>query len=924
MTKAVTYVELDIPYCSLTYGVLPCTAGTEFVSRFDGFAFGTLTAGGGINAPFDGESNKTLGESANLQNTPLDGTVAKYWGDGVSRIIRNVTVIGPSNIAIVRNSSNTNTSATIRLGGSNDGTSWTTLDTTTTGTSLSASITLTSASNTPYNYHRIIITPPDSSSDMAVARLIITELVTSDKCFNTKATCQAPLAYTETTETLRFAIGADYLSRDITCIPCILKDGIDFTPGRLALGDGLGERSVLKVVMKDGKHSDTGPGFDKYYTERDYDPYEQGTVFGKLRARQKYLRGAAMRWYQGNSDQALSEMEMRAYFVDSLDGPNEDGLFTIIAKDPLKFLDGDRTQAPTLSSGFLSAAITDTATSATLLPVGIGNAEYEASGFVCIGGNEVCSFTRSGDVLTLTRHALGTTASAHNAEDRVQTVLRYAGNSPATIIWSLETVHSGIPSFFVNLTEWQAEIDAFSGQVYTLVVTEPTPIKQLVEEVMESAGLAHWWDDVNQQLRLMVIREISTSPDIITSAKRRAGSLEIIDQPEKRISRVQVYYGQIDPTKGASDPDNFRASIEVVNDVAEEAYGNVVIKTIYSRCIPALGGAIATQLGNILVSRYVDPPRRITYEIQRTDDVAIPVLAGGYQVASKFLQNEKGEEINVPVQVTKLQPGAAVIQVEAEEMSFAEPITVDPTDHTVIVAVSINNFNLRTKHDQTFPDAVSGDTVTAIINSGVIVGSTSRSTPAFTVGSWPAGVTVNVVVNGRIQGCAGDGGRGGYYFDDGPSAAETVVPIAGTSGGTALKTGRAIGLSGSGKVWGGAGGGGGGAAYIAPVGFESTGGGGGGGQGQKPGKGGVKRADGNAGTAGTTEAPGRGGAGTRTGKGGGDGGAEGQAGQAGRDADFPTQPYQFGAAGGAAGNAIDGDSFVTETGTLDVQGPRIN
>lgn len=51
----------------------------------------------------------------------------------------------------------------------------------------------------------------------------------------------------------------------------------------------------------------------------------------------------------------------RYFVVDSFDGPTPEGKYTIIAKDVLKFADGDRSQAPDLSNGFLAADITASA-----------------------------------------------------------------------------------------------------------------------------------------------------------------------------------------------------------------------------------------------------------------------------------------------------------------------------------------------------------------------------------------------------------------------------------------------------------------------------------------------------------------------------------------------------------------------------------
>ena len=923
----------------------------------------------------------------------------------------------------------------------------------------------------------------------------------ADKCCNTLATCQDTPNYNESTVTLRFAVDAYYRPRDIDAIPCILS--VEHTPGRVSLGENLGERSMLKVMLLDHKHSDAGQGFDKYFDERSYDPYEQGTLFGKFRVRQPFLRGRALRWYQGFEGDALGAMEVRHFLVDSVDGPNEIGVYTLIGKDVLKLLDGDRAQAPALSSGFLDDDITDVATTLDLLPAGAGT-EYGTTGYVCIGGSEICSFERdangdvnglravllmhiggsdggtnfvdfspaartlttngnaviddaqtkfglnslkldgtgdyvsaadsndfnlntnfiidcwirpstlnsgrafshassstvgyrmlvtSGGVLTFSIHdtstlltlssassaivtgawthiaierygniwtlyvngdAVATTTSnptlptitatfkvgagesgnngftgwidefrfvrgsgaAHEAEDRVQLVLLYVTKSPADIIYDLEVTYAGVPSAYIDLPAWQTEIGLFLGQVYTVTIPEPTPVKDLVRELIEQAGLMHWEDDTAPALRLRVIRQVSATQRI-TERERLDGSFTIKDQPEKRISRVQTYYGIKDPTKSIEDADNYRSVELTIDDEAESpdsGYGTVAIKTIMSRFIPQFGGAIAAKLNDILLARYRDAPRLMSWQVMRSDDV--PVLCDGYQVAAPFLQDQYGAPADSPVQAVRLVAGPAIIEVEAEEMLLEGTFNTDPNVHTVIIDSNTNNFNLRTQHDALYGTPITGNEIVCIVSEGVIVGSTSAAAYAFDQGTWPGDVTVALEVNGRIQGKGGNGGASGWRRSVSPTS--QIDPTDGDDGGTALKVRSTLALSGTGEIWGGGGGGGGGTFDIVTEPGGSAGGGGGGGQGSTRGSGGAGRHDGDNGTDATTEAIGVGGNGDNGGTDGGDGGGPGDAGV---DANNGPDGDPAGD-GGAAGKAIEGDSFVTETGTLDVQGTR--
>lgn len=212
-----------------------------------------------------------------------------------------------------------------------------------------------------------------------------------DKCFNSKLTCQDRANYAETTVTVRFCVPTSWLPRDIDADPRLLSFSV--TPATVSLGEGLGERGSLTIELQDGPHPDTGEAYDKYHADRAYDPWIQGTLFGKLSARYPNLRGVLTRFYVGEESDALADMEVRHYVVDDFNGPTRDARFTITGKDPLKLIDDERAVAPLASLGRLSVGVTATDTTLTLAPTGAGS-DYDPTGYASIGAKEVVAFAR--------------------------------------------------------------------------------------------------------------------------------------------------------------------------------------------------------------------------------------------------------------------------------------------------------------------------------------------------------------------------------------------------------------------------------------------------------------------------------------------------------------------------------------------------
>lgn len=770
--------------------------------------------------------------------------------------------------------------------------------------------------------------------------------VTGDaKCYNTRKTCQDKAHYTEALATLRFGVDVgEYLPKSIPCIPNIADHGdIAFTAGEISLGKNLGTRSSLKVTFRDHPDSDAGNGYDPYWRERGVDPFKQGTHWGKFRARQPYLQGRNLRWIQGFEGQTIEEMETRHFFIESFDGPGLDGLYSITAKDILKFLDDDRALAPRPNNGELANETIDaSATSATLHPPGIGNAEYPESGYLTIGGAEVVGFTRSGDTLTIVRGRLGTDAVGHERGDRIQVLLRFDQQKVSDVLNTLLTVYGGIDPALIPIDDWHDEDDAYIGRLYTADIAEPTSVRKLVNELIEQVGLAVWWDDIRRQVRLQAIRRIQAGEGRLTPNNVDEGSLTIAEQPAQRISEMLVAYALRSPLHPLDDFTSFREGRFLRSGEAEDDHGTPAYREVFSRWITRLQANTAARVGAVQIGRFRDPPRKFGFSMFRQEG-GVPIEAGGrYLLTGWPMQDAAGSPVDVPVQITRLTPRPERYVIQAEELAFADldlgdigdpdpPPPPDAPVERIITLTSGTNLNLRAEYNKLytgFGNATTEDNlpVTFILPANGTIRSASTGTAALVTGSWDTSlVDLKLIVRGRIQGRGGNGGRGGT---ENPSTA----PRAGGAGGTAFQATAEIDIElQGGQIWGG-GGGGGGAATRGGWTYNTRGGGGGGGAGQNAGAGGEGPDRAGNGSNGTSTAGGAGGASWTKeafyeseypfpSVSGGAGGAPGLPGSAGTAQSG--SPVQAPGAGGAAGPSIRGIGLVVITGSGSVIGPQV-
>ena len=694
--------------------------------------------------------------------------------------------------------------------------------------------------------------------------------------------------FLDQTETLRYAVPTMYLPVSFNAIPSILD--VTHTPVTLSLGEGLGQRAQVNVAFKDHLHADLG------------EFYNNGTYWGRFRAREIWRRGQPIRVLSGLLAHDIEDYEVRHLFLESFNGPTADDKMTMLGQDSLKFADSDKSQAPALNNGFLAADITNVQTTAQLLPSGIGDQEYATSGYLAVGGEEIVAFVRSGDSLVITRAQFGTAPAAHTAEDRVQMCLEYDADTAPFIIHDLLTNHAEVDSAMIDLPTWEAEAATYLQRQYSRLIAEPTGVKKLLEELIQQAGLILWNDTIENQIRFQVLRGISTAAFEFNEENTLEKSISVTEQRNKLITEAWVYYGVRNPLEPLDEPNNFRSGISVPNLEASTLNGQSVIKRIFGTWIATFGRDTAIRVTDLLLSRYSEPPRQVQFAVPRHAGYELPVEAGGYQFKYRGSQNELGGNISMPIQVTKVEPKGDKVIVQAEEMLFVAFNQEDLVNRVITVDANINDFNLKEVHDNIYPEITADDviasppvTLTVIVNAGVIVGSSSVLTAGFDVGElsdWPAGLRITIQIIGRIQGKGGNGGGIGVGFN-------------GQAGGLAFRTRYPIDLdlsSGVAQIWGGGGGG---------AGFSAGGDqfGGGGGAGQVPGTGGtgnnVERNGGN----GTTEV---GGIGPDVA---GDGGGPG----------LPGQDASIFFDGGVAGDAIDGLTLINFlSGYGDIRGDQIN
>jgi hypothetical protein len=491
---------------------------------------------------------------------------------------------------------------------------------------------------------------------------------TGTKCYNTWVTCTARSAFAVTTQTLRFAKPRADLPLSFEAIPSVISTSA--SPTELNVGDvdsssgPLGKRAQATVTLQDHPTSDIE--IDPYVSSRSLDPWTHGTFWTKLNARWPTPKGRKIRILDGYIGQATSAMVRREYLIDSIDGPNSAGVVSIRAVDPLRILDDKTSQAPILSRGELSAAITNSQT--TLTVTGAVLADYPATGTLRIKG-ELMTYTgrtESGGIITftgITRATDGTTAAAHEIESRVQTCIRYTDVNAWEVAKSIIEVFAPAAYAYIDQDEWETEADQWlDGFIVSAVISEPTGLNQLLAELCRDAQFFIWWDERQQKILLRAVRPPTETPQVFTeNANILAGSQSLVQKPDERISQIWYYYQPRDLSKSVNDEENYR-KVRIRIDADAESpreYGESAVEKIFSRWVRT--DAIVVVITTRLLARYSVNPYYLTISVDAKDRGTW--TADVVDVSTRLLTNTEGLPFTTRYQIISAQetsPGSVV------------------------------------------------------------------------------------------------------------------------------------------------------------------------------------------------------------------------------------------------------------------------
>lgn len=371
--------------------------------------------------------------------------------------------------------------------------------------------------------------------------------------------------------------------------PCIEK--IDVSPAKLVPGK-IGTFGSISVTIQNFK-------------------FGNGTYFGKLIGNNPYFLDRTIRLFTGFYDQSeafsFDDFLEQKFIIRSIDGPDTNGRVTINGNSIFAKLEAEDAVYPRITFGELQSTITASQTGW----VDIGNIENfpDTVAWAIINNNEVIRYNgtdNSNRIYITHRHLFNTQNSAQEAGGSVRLIGNIDNLNALNFVYTLISEYTAIDeTAHINLSQWVSYRDMYLPLCFiTRLVIEPTPVKDLINEICESTFCSLF---EKENTGLIVFESMGVQ---VNSVMTLTCALHILRENHtikrdltKAITDVWVWYSKINKI-GDDENSNFYAVQRYLDNVTEAEYNFSKVLQITAGWLGADGGSTALRIAQRQIALY--------------------------------------------------------------------------------------------------------------------------------------------------------------------------------------------------------------------------------------------------------------------------------------------------------------------------------
>tara|TARA_R110002153_G_scaffold46216_2_gene130380 strand:+ start:4941 stop:6704 length:1764 start_codon:yes stop_codon:yes gene_type:complete len=466
-------------------------------------------------------------------------------------------------------------------------------------------------------------------------------------CFKTRNVlndCQDIDNFQPITSSLKF--NEMNLSRVISDHRPLLKS-VTVAPSKIPPRGGMA--NVSKAVFTFIDEPDTDQ-LDDNMLDRSYIAREQGTFWGKFKARNSFIQGQKIKYSISSLTSAgVIDTQSSSYWqIESISWPNKSGEVKITAKDPLNLTDALNAKCPPVSRVKLYSALSvgtnhlfldslvglKSPDQLTILRIGDELMEVDGSTVAIQGdGSYKVNFTANG------RGILGTVHAAHEVGVTVQEVARFDSLSIDATLAKIFNSYSEVYSDRLDTIGWSSQISSWRPSSFlTNYISEPTDIKTLISQICDQNQVMIWYSVGQQKIKLKAV-----APELLNirtyNDENDLWDLQVSEDDTLRLNTASMYFN---PRSwiGGNKPSDFEDVSVTIDTLYYDLYGQPKERNLFSRWISSSVVALATT--GVLINRFRASPFRIKFKMAYK--ATNPSAGDNFRISSRQFQDCTGAE----------------------------------------------------------------------------------------------------------------------------------------------------------------------------------------------------------------------------------------------------------------------------------------
>lgn len=513
-------------------------------------------------------------------------------------------------------------------------------------------------------------------------------------CYNCLGTCQ-DLANYDQTGVIRWM----FCKPDASIFPTYEVDGDDIRTNCIPLlssvtasssrinisgareGESpVGTTATVTVECNDAPWDDRAGDFYPG-TRPAIDQDDRPSFWQTFTARNPYIGYMEVVIYDGYEGQTLAQMDQRLFVAENVEAQGTDGA-TLTGNGPMQVLGDDDAYFPRTTDLQLYGGINASTTAVRIY--GVNGADDLGDDF----GNTALKYIRVGDEImsyssaaeqgtdtgiyllsNVARGALGTDADSHDDEDAAQRVGRY----DLAPFWEIENDlivnHTRVKASYVDYAGWVSEGEE-NLFYYTIAgtVAEPTPVEDLVGEIVQQCEHYLWWDERAILLKMRAISPSQSPVAALTEDQNILRDSQSLTRDADAIyTRVYIHHDRVSQIGGLGSIKDFRQVESYIDGEAAQELGTTQELVIYSRWLRTNTQALLSTAA--LCLRYSRVQRYLRLSLNVKDDVENADLV---TVNTRLIRTSEGARQVLPWQViarTDTEPQSRY-DLELQEFSY--------------------------------------------------------------------------------------------------------------------------------------------------------------------------------------------------------------------------------------------------------------